>query len=390
MSHNLNKYIQRGLLYFCFSLCLYSSIYADNSTGLKDKIPDIKKIAQVKTLNITNQFLQVSPLNTENKKTFLGYESGLDIGTTSKWSMIGFIGLFMVMSFVSMYLVKDYGKKKRIQQILIAKNQVIQKQKNEIEVKNKTLATSNLILEQKVRERTFDLQQSKEQLEQYVYLASHDLRQPLRSIAGFSQLLTKELRKVEPVNPGINEYLDYIVGGVKYMDQLIEDIISYSRMSTDDKKHFVSINLRNLFDKLIIRMKTVIQTNKVEIDIHVADIEIEAVEEKITQVFEQLILNSIHFRKLTEPPRISIKAKKVDEQVHISIGDNGLGIEEEYIEKVFEPFVQLQSKHIYGGSGMGLTLCKRIIDHHEGQIWIESEPGVFTTVFVVLPVSNKL
>ncbi len=376
MSLKLNNYIRSGIL--LFSIFFFTSLpdysFSQDTSNL-DSILDQEDIKYQTETDSLNQ----------------AFENGLAVekNTGSKWRLLAIVLLFVVMTFVSMYLVKDFGKKKRIQQILIAKNQTIQKQKDEIEIKNKTLATSNLILEQKVRERTYDLQQSKEQLEQYVYLASHDLRQPLRSISGFSQLLSKELESKNLSNPGINEYLDYIINGVKYMDQLIEDIISYSKMRKDDEREFESHSLLVIFERLHNQLADLIKENDVTLSLNIENIDIEVVGEKIIQVFEQILLNSIHFKKSTEPSHITVTAKMVIDQVHISVSDNGMGIPDEYTEKVFEPFVQLQSKHLYGGTGMGLTLCRKIIEQHDGQIWIESEPGVFTTVFVVIPVYRK-
>ncbi len=250
------------------------------------------------------------------------------------------------------------------------------------------LKLSNNYLEYKINERTRDLQHSKEQLEQYVYLASHDLKQPLRSISGFSQLLERNLKSKDNLDESSSEYLQFITGGIKFMHKLIEDIIDYSRIHTTTDEDFSMVKVDFLVDEALRNLKEIVGLNQVRFEKDIENIEIEVNKEKLIQVLEQIISNAIRYKRENVPVVIKISSKLEMDVIRFEILDNGIGIPEEYVDRIFEPFLQLQGKYIHGGSGMGLSICKRIIEQHAGSIWVESAEGEGTKIIFTIPVTK--
>ena len=226
-----------------------------------------------------------------------------------------------------------------------------------------------------------ELRRSNEDLERFAYVASHDLQEPLRSIVSFSQLLEKRYRG--RLGRDADEYIDFIVEGGVRMQALILDLLAYSRVNTtrqqigrteaEDVMHAVE---RHLDARL--REAGAVLTHDGMPAVMADPLQLE-------QVLEILVLNAIKFCRPEEPARVHVGARRFDGFWEFSVEDNGIGIEEEYFEKIFVIFQRLHTKDRYEGTGIGLPIVKRIVDRHGGTVRVESVPGEGTTFFFTLP-----
>jgi PAS domain S-box-containing protein len=242
---------------------------------------------------------------------------------------------------------------------------------NKIDHYNKELFQKNQELERYIT--------SNSELEKFAYIASHDLREPLRSLTGFAQLLQKR-------NQGIltresEEFIENIIQGAQRMNTLISGLLEYSRI-TSVGKPFTNVNLSDLIKKVRSDLKIAIEENNTEfILFDLPDIYCD--ELQIRQLFQNLISNAIKFRA-EKNPIIKISAEKTDRHWIFKIEDNGIGIDMRYKDQVFQIFSRLHAQDKYQGSGIGLSVCKKILERHGGQIWLESTPGRGTTIFFTI------
>ncbi len=228
------------------------------------------------------------------------------------------------------------------------------------------------------------LEYSNKELEQYAYTTSHDLKQPIRTINSFSRLLKKNLEKREVLDTQSNEFLNFISTGTKNMQDLVTDLLDYAKLSASKDIPMKTLKLNDVLDKVLGGLKNQIDTNQVSIirnDLPTVD----AVPTKIDQVFQNIISNAIKFKKKDQPLTIKISSEKKENTWELSIEDNGIGIDEENQNRIFSPFEKLHSKYEYEGSGIGLATCKKIIEIHNGKIWVESELNKGTTFVFTLP-----
>jgi PAS domain S-box-containing protein len=241
-------------------------------------------------------------------------------------------------------------------------------------------------LEELVNERTseldnaiIDLKRSNQELEQFAYVASHDLQEPLRMVSSYTQLL--ERRYKDLLDQDAKDFIFFAVDGANRMQHLINDLLDYSRVTTRGKP-FVKVDLSTVLGHAINNLQKKIQ----ETGAMIVNEDLPFVygdEVQLVRVFQNLLDNAIKFRG-TIPPRISISSKTVDDKVQISISDNGIGIDKIYTDRVFTIFQRLHNKIEYPGTGIGLAICKRTIERHGGKIWFESEPGKGTTFIFTL------
>jgi PAS domain S-box-containing protein len=237
-------------------------------------------------------------------------------------------------------------------------------------------------LEIKVRERDnaiTDLKRSNQELEQFAYVASHDLQEPLRMVSSYTQLL--ERRYKDQLDQDAKDFIFFAVDGANRMQRLINDLLDYSRVTTRGKA-FVKLDLSTVLGHAIANLQKKIQ----ETGAMIVNDDLPFVygdEVQLVRVFQNLIDNAIKFRG-ADPPRINVSAKTIDDKIQISITDNGIGIDKIYTERVFTIFQRLHTKIEYPGTGIGLAICKRTVERHGGKIWFESIPGNGTTFFFTL------
>lgn len=223
------------------------------------------------------------------------------------------------------------------------------------------------------------LNRSNKELEQFAYIASHDLQEPLRMVSSFVQLLGDRYR--DKLDEKANKYIHYAVDGASRMQILIQELLAFSRVSTrgcDFERIYTLKLLAQAEDNL-----------RVAIDEAAARISHDRLpmiygdKTQLIQVFQNLIANAIKFRK-AEPPKIHVGAEKQGDMWRFSVQDNGIGIDRQYADKIFVIFQRLHTREEYPGTGIGLSLCKRIIERHGGTIWFESELGKGSTFYFTL------
>ncbi len=219
------------------------------------------------------------------------------------------------------------------------------------------------------------------QLENFAYVASHDLKGPIRTIVGFSQLLQK--RTGNKLNHEEKEYLDFILSATKNMYNLINDLLNYSRVDSQVKQS-TQISLNVLINNIIQSLHSSISQNNTKIITNNIPKFILADETKIKQLFQNLIANGIKFTREKEQPIIEINCIEKKNKWQFSVKDNGIGIKEEYFEKIFLLFKKLHTHDQYEGTGIGLSLCKKIVEQHHGKIWLSSELGKGTTFYFTI------
>lgn len=220
------------------------------------------------------------------------------------------------------------------------------------------------------------------ELEKFAYITSHDLREPLRTIVGFSQILKN--KSEDRLNKEEKEYLEYIVSAGKNMNNLIEDILMYSRVKSDDV-HFSNVHMKLLLEEIKKDLSESIEENNVliKIDPHLPNA-VFGNHTYLYQLFQNLIKNAIKFKKPIIQPIVEIKYKDRVSHHQFEVKDNGIGIEEEYFDRIFLLFKRLHSSSVYDGTGIGLAVCKKVVNIHKGEIRVESEVGKGTSFIFTL------
>jgi signal transduction histidine kinase len=226
-----------------------------------------------------------------------------------------------------------------------------------------------------------ELARSNQDLEQFAYVASHDLQEPLRMVATYTQLLAERYRG--KLDADADKYIHYAVDGALRMQKLVQDLLAFSRVGREgitlrstDCNAALQASLKNL-EAAIQESGAVVHPAQLPV--------VTADSSQLIQVFQNLIGNAIKFRG-AEPPLIRISAQAKRKEWVFSVADNGIGIAAEHVESVFVIFRRLHARAEYPGNGIGLSICKKIIEQHGGRIWVESEPGHGSTFKFTLPV----
>ena len=225
-----------------------------------------------------------------------------------------------------------------------------------------------------------ELKRSNTELEQFAYVASHDLQEPLRAIAGMVQLLQKHYQG--KLGERADEYIQHTVEATERMQKLINDLLAYSRVDRFGNQ-FEQTNIEKVLDTALANLQVAIWESSAIIT-HDPLPTLTADGSHLAQVFQNLIGNSIKFRR-EQPPRIHIGAHEEENIWRFEVRDNGIGIEPQYYQRIFGVFQRLHTRHDYPGTGIGLSLCKKIVERHGGNIWVESEVGQGTSFYFTLP-----
>ena len=250
------------------------------------------------------------------------------------------------------------------------------------EVLNKT----NAELEKRVEQRTAELSRSNQELEQFAYIVSHDLQEPLRKMKSFSQLLARECQDLSAEKEKIPKYLNYITDAADRQQKMIQALLNYSRLGRNDSSR-VTVDLNTVVEKVLEDLSIPIAESQATVTL-VSLPSVQASPSQMAQLFLNLIGNGIKFRG-EAPPQIQITAKFQPKEWLISIKDNGIGINPKYAERIFQIFQRLHSRSQYPGTGIGLAICRKIIENHGGNIWFVSELDRGSTFYFTLPLDSS-
>jgi len=242
------------------------------------------------------------------------------------------------------------------------------------------LRRAHVELEAKARE----LARSNEELQQFAYVASHDLQEPLRMVSSYTQLL--ERRYKEKFDDSGREFMAYVVDGAARMKQLIEDLLAYSRVGTRGRE-FREASSEAALAKALANLRGAQERSGATIT-HDALPAVFGDEAQLAQLFQNLVGNALKFRG-AEEPRVHVSARPTDGAWLFSIADNGIGLDPQYAERIFLMFQRLHNRSEYPGTGIGLAICKKIVDRHGGRIWVEGLPGKGCTFFFTLPMKEE-
>jgi len=225
-------------------------------------------------------------------------------------------------------------------------------------------------LELKARE----LERSNEELQQFAYVASHDLQEPLRMVSSYTQLLAK--RYGERLDGDAKEFMEFIVDGAARMKQLIEDLLAYSRVGTRGRE-FLPTDSRAALQKALANLRMAQEASGAVVT-HDPMPAVVADAGQLTQLFQNLVGNAMKFRG-SAAPRIHVGAETREHVWVFTVKDNGIGLDTQYADRIFMMFQRLHNKSEYPGTGIGLAICKKIVERHGGRIWVESRPGEGST-----------
>jgi signal transduction histidine kinase len=236
-----------------------------------------------------------------------------------------------------------------------------------------------------LQERLDQLARSNEELERFAYVASHDLQEPLRMVVSYMQLLKE--RYHGQLDERADRYIDYAVDGGKRMQQLINDLLTYSRAGRGERP-FEPVDCNRLADDVLRSLRVAIgeagaRVTRGELPTVLGDAS------QLGQLLQNLFGNAIKYRAPDREPAIALEAELVDDAWRFALRDNGIGIEPRFLERVFIIFQRLHRKEEYAGTGVGLAICRRVVERHGGRIWVESAPGRGSTFYFTLPTAPK-
>ncbi|MEO0780019.1 MAG: ATP-binding protein, partial [Bacteroidota bacterium] len=251
-------------------------------------------------------------------------------------------------------------------------------QKQEIALKAKEL--------EKVEQ---DLRSTNLELEQFAYIVSHDLKQPLRNINNFSMMLQRHLERQREMDANTEEFLGFITGSVKNMNQLIEDLITYARVSKKAEREEEKSSIEGVKNIILSNLHTQITENDARIYWQNLPEQVQLAQVKMVQLLQNLVSNAIKYRREEVMPIIIISSRETHDHYEFAVRDNGMGIAKENQQKVFDIFIKLQSNAYHNSSGIGLATCKKIVEQNQGRIWLESDLGRGSVFYFTLPKKNK-
>ncbi len=257
-----------------------------------------------------------------------------------------------------------------------------------LEGKQHAILSMNNITERKQYEAELhqtaeELRRSNQELEQFAYIASHDLQEPLRQVRAFSQLLADRCR--DKLDAKSQQYLNFIVDGAARMTDLIQDLLAYSRVGAHPRRQAASCQ-----ETLQVALAN-LQAGIAEADARVTHDDLPAIVAEPThlvQLFQNLIGNAVKFRRPGVRPEVHVGACRDGANWVFSVKDNGIGMAAEHYDRVFLIFQRLHTREKYAGTGMGLAICKKIVEQHGGRIWVESTVGQGSTFYFSLPEEN--
>ncbi len=241
--------------------------------------------------------------------------------------------------------------------------------------------TERKLMEDELKRTVEELKRSNRELEQFAYVSSHDLQEPIRMVTSFTQLLEKQYKG--KFDADADDYIGFIVEGAKRMKYLIDDLLAFSQLNTRTRELEV-INLEDVLDAALLNLKTSIDNSNAQVTYDPLPF-INCDATQLVQVLQNLILNAVKFND-KDKPEIHISAEKIQNEWRFAVADNGIGIDPQHNELIFKVFKRLHTRDVYPGTGIGLALCHKIIERHEGNIWVESVPGKGSTFYFTIPI----
>ncbi|HOP06451.1 MAG TPA: PAS domain S-box protein [candidate division Zixibacteria bacterium] len=238
--------------------------------------------------------------------------------------------------------------------------------------------------EEKLKAMTEKLKRSNTELEKFAYVASHDLQEPLRMVGSYLQLIQR--RYQGQLDENADDFINYAVDGANRMKKMINDLLEISRVTTRGEQ-FAEFDSQELMDRVLHSVERLIEDTGAEVNVAPLPV-IMGDESQLGMLFQNLVINGIKFHG-EESPRLKIEVEQIGYNWHFIFEDNGIGIEEQYHQKIFEIFQRLNSRETYEGTGIGLALCQKIVYRHGGRIWVESELNHGSRFHVELPLKPK-
>ena len=331
-----------------------ANMYLHDYIALKDSIiteSSVREMGEAKTrYEVQKREDQIALLTTE--KALL--ETEQKIRSLNFYLMGGTLIFFLGLALL---WFSRFRMQKRLVGLLEEKNEQIHRQNKQLELSN-------------------------EDLQQFAYVASHDLKEPLRMISSYTTLLKKRYNQL--FDDQAHEFMYYVVDAVDRMQTLLDDLLAYSRVETRGVYHRW-VEATDIMAMVTSNLRAASEEKQVDMQVHYHDLpKIKADPSQMVQLFQNLISNAIKFVD-TEAPRVEVGFQMVQGRRALYVKDNGIGIDEQSKEKIFDMFHRLHTREEYEGTGIGLATCKRIVDRHLGEIWVESEKGIGSTFFIALP-----
>jgi light-regulated signal transduction histidine kinase (bacteriophytochrome) len=239
--------------------------------------------------------------------------------------------------------------------------------------------------ERELAKHATELARSNADLENFAYIASHDLQEPLRAVSGFTELLARRYKG--RLDKDADEFIDFAVSGANRMKELINDLLAYSRIGTKGKP-FAPVDCREALDQALRNLTVAIQEHQAHILTAGVLPVLSADQIQLVQLFQNLIANAIKFHG-PELPRVHVSAERKEQDWIFCVRDNGIGIEARHFERIFTVFQRVHSGQAYPGTGIGLAICKKIVERHGGRIWVDSRTGRGASFCFTLPAERN-
>jgi signal transduction histidine kinase len=266
----------------------------------------------------------------------------------------------------------DYVLKGALARLPTAIRRALQEKKLRVERRN---------AEKALADKVEELARSNKELEEFAYIASHDLQEPLRMVASYTELLGERYRG--KLDDKADRYIGYAVDGARRMQRLINDLLAYARVGSQAKP-LLPTDSAAVLEMVVAGLQKVMESSEAKVE-HADLPGVQADDVQLGQVFQNLIANAIKFRQSERPPRIRVSAESEGDMVRFSVADNGIGMEKEMTGRIFQMFQRLHTREEYEGTGIGLAVAKKVVERHGGRIWFDSVAGEGTTFHFTLP-----